>query len=698
MRARYGAYRVIRPLGSGGMGITLLAEDPAGSAVVIKAPRPDIIADTRRWAREVALLRSIGGVYAARAVDASPDPEADPWVAMEYYPLPNLTERVRDSGALSIDEAFTVARFLATGLEELQRARVVHRDVKPGNVLWSAGQLRLIDYGIVRSLDDDGHTKPGFSHGTPGYMSPEQYFGRTVGFPSDVFSMGCVLAYVTGGAHAYRGDALQDDQRPGFATAVEVAFDRALGTIGREFVHSVAGDDARDLAERVAGSPELGRLPAEMLVLAAACFAADPKRRPRPHEVRAYATAYLATVAAAGRVDSGESRRADSPWAPAPTATETRTPTDTETLVETETLADPQTLVTTRTLADPQTPGSGTTLTERHTRPRTHIPTETDKPTEVWAPTKSLFGGTRGPSSPPPPPVEPTLRIGAPALAMVGDQVVELRPTPGGSPSSSVGQRPGSTGSSRGFDRSETIDTGEPDVVAVDVIAVSETQAIGVFVSAAGLVQCARWSFRGGWTVLATPYTQPRLAEQHPVGVRAHEHNGIVTIVVADSRGTLHCCSGVIADGIWSDWIRLDGSAGILSFAFSTIAPGTLELFALYADGTLRQRWWGKDLGWSPWRIQIAPDAQESPLSGLHITHGRHGLRTLGLTDQNGGVMVRDFNVLSDPLWSPWRRVRTGGAVGAGGSLLLVGPGRAETAVASEGNRLRLVSLEADQR
>jgi serine/threonine protein kinase len=196
-----GPYRVIRRLGMGGMGQVFLGRSPGGRLLAIKVIRAELAADPQfraRFRREVAAARSVSGVFTASMVDA--DTEAPvPWLATAYIAGSSLADAVARYGPWAAGPVLALAAGLAEGLLAIHSAGLVHRDLKPSNVLLAEDGPRVIDFGISRALEPSTVTSAGIVIGSPAFMSPEQAEGRQVGPPSDVFSLGGVLAFAATG-------------------------------------------------------------------------------------------------------------------------------------------------------------------------------------------------------------------------------------------------------------------------------------------------------------------------------------------------------------------------------------------------------------------------------------------------------------------------------------------------------------------
>src|SRR6266567_414289 len=242
-----GEYRLRAQLGAGGMGRVYLGLSPAGRAVAIKVVHPDLASDAeflRRFGQEVAAARAVSGIYTAPVV-ASGLNERAPWLATAFVPGPSLDQVVTEHGPLPEPALRPLLAGLVEALQAIHACGVVHRDLKPANVLLATDGPRVIDFGIARAADGTSLTAAGVVFGTPGYMSPEQAEGRGAGPASDVFALGCVVAYAAAG----------------------------MGPFG-------TGTAAAILYRVVHAEPVLDGVPPQFREVIAACLAKDPAARP----------------------------------------------------------------------------------------------------------------------------------------------------------------------------------------------------------------------------------------------------------------------------------------------------------------------------------------------------------------------------------------------------------------------------------
>ncbi len=196
-----GHYRLLRVLGEGGMGVVHLAEDPEGRRVAIKVLRPQVAADRtalRRLAREVDTMRRVRSPYVAEILDADVT-ATQPYIVTQFVPGRTLEEQVLDGGPLPPRLLLRVATGLAQALAAIHGAGVIHRDLKPGNVMLVEGQPVLIDFGIAQGMDASRLTATGMVIGTPGYLAPEIIDGEEAGPPADIHAWAATLIFAATG-------------------------------------------------------------------------------------------------------------------------------------------------------------------------------------------------------------------------------------------------------------------------------------------------------------------------------------------------------------------------------------------------------------------------------------------------------------------------------------------------------------------
>ncbi|MFD7461019.1 MULTISPECIES: serine/threonine protein kinase [unclassified Streptomyces] len=199
--SRIGPYRIVGRLGAGGMGTVHAGVTSDGMRVAVKVIHPEQAQDPEfraRFRREVELSSRVTGAHLVPLLAADPDSET-PWLATAYVPGPTLNQHVTTHGPLTEASLYAFASATARALAEIHAAGVVHRDVKPQNILLTPVGPRVLDFGIAHAADGTSVTRTGVMTGTPGWISPEQYRQGTAGPAGDMFAWGALVAYAATG-------------------------------------------------------------------------------------------------------------------------------------------------------------------------------------------------------------------------------------------------------------------------------------------------------------------------------------------------------------------------------------------------------------------------------------------------------------------------------------------------------------------
>ncbi|MGW1019846.1 protein kinase domain-containing protein [Streptomyces niveus] len=255
-----GGYRLVAPLGEGGMGRVHLGRAPSGRLVAVKAVHEHLAADPRfreRFRREALAARAVTGPFTAAVLAA--DPEAvRPWLATEFCTGPTLTGAVSALGPLAPGELAALGAALAEAVAAVHAAGLVHRDLKPSNIVVTRDGPMVIDFGVARTAADETLTGSGEVVGSPGFIAPELLTGAGEPGPAvDVFALGALLAYAATG-------------RPPFGTGP---------------AHQV-------LYRTTHGRADLDGVPERWRELLGSCLAEDPGGRPAVAGVLAVCAAW----------------------------------------------------------------------------------------------------------------------------------------------------------------------------------------------------------------------------------------------------------------------------------------------------------------------------------------------------------------------------------------------------------------------
>jgi serine/threonine protein kinase len=202
---RVGPYRLIRRLGQGGMGVVYLAVGPEHKEVALKVLRPHVAHDPTaraRLQREATTLQKVNhpGVAALLDHDLTGD---RPYLVTRFVPGRPLDEQVDDRGPLTPRRWLPLAGCLAESLQAIHQAGVIHRDLKPGNVMMFNGKPVMIDFGIAQAADDLRLTQTGLVIGTPGYLAPELIEGEMVSESADWWGWAATVAYAATGRRPF---------------------------------------------------------------------------------------------------------------------------------------------------------------------------------------------------------------------------------------------------------------------------------------------------------------------------------------------------------------------------------------------------------------------------------------------------------------------------------------------------------------
>jgi len=284
MLGRLGPYEIVEVIGQGGMGIVLKGWDAAlHRFVAIKVLAPQLAASgtaRQRFAREARAAAAVvhEHVVAIHAVDSA---AGLPLIVMPYVAGTSLQERLRAQGALEPKEIVRIAMQVAGGLAAAHAQGLIHRDVKPANILLENGmeRVKITDFGLARAADDASLTHSGCLAGTPHYMAPEQARGEYVDHRADLFSLGSVMYVMCTGRLPFRAEGTlavlrriaEDAPRPIRQVSPDVP---------EPLVRIVEKLHAKNPAERFSSAEEVARLLERYLA-----HLQQPARVPLPPEI-----------------------------------------------------------------------------------------------------------------------------------------------------------------------------------------------------------------------------------------------------------------------------------------------------------------------------------------------------------------------------------------------------------------------------
>ena len=249
----FNGYRTISVLGEGASSIVLLASDATGRKFAIKTLRPELSADAsmiQMLEDEAGSLTQINHPRVAQIVSFSTELDPLPHIITEYVEGKSLKEMVSDS-PVSGPLLLSLAQGLLEGLEAIHKAGVIHKDLKPANIVFTEDGVKLIDFGISRSSTETTFLDTDRLAATPGWLSPEQAKGINLGIETDIFNFGIVLAYASTGKHPF-------------------------------------GEGSPDaLLYKISNSPpQLSELPSWLKVIVGACLEKEPSKRPSTEQLK----------------------------------------------------------------------------------------------------------------------------------------------------------------------------------------------------------------------------------------------------------------------------------------------------------------------------------------------------------------------------------------------------------------------------
>jgi hypothetical protein len=315
-------YRLDEKIGSGGMSSVYRAFDPTLERwVAIKLMHRDISHDPdqlERFRREARAVARLNHPHVVTVIDAGED-EGAPYIVFEYVEGETLKDRIRRLGRLPVSEAVAYAIEIGRALECAHLSRLVHRDVKPQNVLIDRdGRAKVTDFGIARSLEAQGLTATGRVLGTTDYVSPEQALGHEVTGQSDIYSLGIVLYEMLTGEVPFKADtqvavamkhvrdALPDVQRrrPEISAALAAVVDRSTAKETQNRYQDI-GEMVHDLEEVLAieaarTGEATGEATTVLQSLSSDTAELAPARMRRPKRALALTLLVLALLAATG--------------------------------------------------------------------------------------------------------------------------------------------------------------------------------------------------------------------------------------------------------------------------------------------------------------------------------------------------------------------------------------------------------------
>ena len=204
-----GRYEIQRELGSGGLATVYLGQDrQSGGSVAVKVLRPHVAPESdshARFEREARLMRSLADPHFVQVTDFGRT-GTQPFLVMEYVEGSTLKALIQKEGTLSAQRSACIARQVAEGLGAIHRRGVIHRDIKPQNIMVKPDDsIKVMDFGVAKAVDMNTLTRTGFMVGTPHYIAPEQAMGDAADPRSDIYSLGVVFYEMLTGQVPFSG-------------------------------------------------------------------------------------------------------------------------------------------------------------------------------------------------------------------------------------------------------------------------------------------------------------------------------------------------------------------------------------------------------------------------------------------------------------------------------------------------------------
>jgi serine/threonine protein kinase len=260
-----GSYLIESMLGEGGMGRVYRATTPAGEVVALKLVKAEMAKDEtfrRRFDREAKMAQKVNHPHVVPVVDTG-EHHGVPYLAQQFISGGSLEDKIKENGPLSVPDTVELCTAVATGLDALHAEGLIHRDVKPANILLDEGGNAFItDFGLAKDRDASVLTRPGQTLGSMDYMAPEQIRGEEVNAQTDVYALGCVMYECLVGRPPFADRQgmrilwahLQDE--PPDPTSIR-------GDLPPEFARTIMVAMAKNPQERPASAGEYARLLAE---------------------------------------------------------------------------------------------------------------------------------------------------------------------------------------------------------------------------------------------------------------------------------------------------------------------------------------------------------------------------------------------------------------------------------------------------